>query len=579
MAYQALYRKYRPRSFDDVVGQRHIIRTLKNAIEQNRIAHAYLFCGPRGTGKTSIAKIFARTLNCTGEKKPCMECENCRLSLSGSHPDIIEIDAASNNGVDEVRSLIDKVGYAPMEGKYKVYIIDEVHMMTSGAFNALLKTIEEPPAHVIFIFATTEPHKVLPTILSRCQRYDFSKVALPDIVSRLKTVCQQEEIQIDDDALDLIADLADGGMRDALSILDQCSAYEQQHISSGSVREIYGVVEPSQFSNLVDHLNPEEADQAVAFVEDLENKGNDMKRFTADLISLLKDSLLYDLAPNTPLIKENRRKVIADSFSKLPSQQRSLLVEDLMSIYNKFSYASNIMDYIETALLKSSLWENQISDRSSYENDLPVRHSLHRAPQQTAEQSQKQDIHHREKQNRDLAAMFWKSDVSRETFQNIQKSKSEIRYSEDFLLSLLTGASKEEKESDLNHMKRISDYANDLNYGRYAGPMSRVRLGASGPNYWLIFTRGQQQSALINEYAQEPKFMSFISDLIGEPKKVFAISDDEMNQLLTSFRTRRAKGTLPEPAQIDLKDADSSKEESTTQMLEKRIPDLVVIDD
>ena len=210
MAYQALYRKYRPASFDEVVGQKHIVKTLQNAVEKNRIAHAYLFCGPRGTGKTSIAKIFARTLNCTGEKKPCMECENCRLSLAGTHPDIIEIDAASNNGVDEVRNLIDRVGYAPLEGKYKVYIIDEVHMMTSGAFNALLKTIEEPPEHVIFIFATTEPHKVLPTILSRCQRYDFSKVSHQDILDRLKWVCEQENITAEESALSLIADLADG---------------------------------------------------------------------------------------------------------------------------------------------------------------------------------------------------------------------------------------------------------------------------------------------------------------------------------------------------------------------------------
>ena len=226
MAYQALYRKYRPSNFDEVVGQTHIIQTLKNAIVQNRIAHAYLFCGPRGTGKTSIAKIFAKTLNCTNSQDaPCGICENCKMAANGSHPDIIEIDAASNNGVDEVRNLIDKVKYAPMQGKYKIYIIDEVHMMTSGAFNALLKTIEEPPAHVIFIFATTEPNKVLPTIISRCQRFDFNKVSVNDIKYRLSVVCKNEGIEIDQDGLTLIAQLADGGMRDALSILDQCVAY------------------------------------------------------------------------------------------------------------------------------------------------------------------------------------------------------------------------------------------------------------------------------------------------------------------------------------------------------------------
>ena len=222
MAYQALYRKYRPADFDEVVGQRQVIQTLKNAVLNNRISHAYLFCGPRGTGKTSIAKIFARMLNCTDPAHaPCGTCSNCRMALSNSHPDIIEIDAASNNGVDEVRNLIERVKYAPMEGKYKVYIIDEVHMMTQGAFNALLKTIEEPPEHVIFIFATTEPNKVLSTIISRCQRFDFTKVSVSDIVSRLKTVCLQEQIDASEEALQLIAELSDGGMRDSLSILDQ----------------------------------------------------------------------------------------------------------------------------------------------------------------------------------------------------------------------------------------------------------------------------------------------------------------------------------------------------------------------
>ena len=215
MAYQALYRKYRPSNFDEVVGQQPIIQTLKNAIVQNRIAHAYLFCGPRGTGKTSIAKIFAKMLNCEDESnKPCGKCTNCKMVQNGSHPDIIEIDAASNNGVDEVRNLIDKVKYAPMQGKYKVYIIDEVHMMTTGAFNALLKTIEEPPAHVVFILATTEPNKVIPTIISRCQRFDFNKVSQKDIEKRLSIVCKEEKIEIDSEVP--LEDLGYGNLVDQL---------------------------------------------------------------------------------------------------------------------------------------------------------------------------------------------------------------------------------------------------------------------------------------------------------------------------------------------------------------------------
>ena len=255
MAYKALYRKYRPTSFEDVVGQDHIVKALNQSLAQNKIAHAYLFCGTRGTGKTSIAKIFAKAINCLNPSEaPCNKCANCIESDKGINQDIVEMDAASNNGVDEIRNLIEQVKYAPLQSKYKVYIIDEVHMLTKNAFNALLKTLEEPPGHVVFILATTEAHKVLPTVVSRCQRYDFLRVDKGSIVKRLTHVAQQENVEIDFESKQAIAYLAEGGMRDALSILDQCLAYSEDKVTIQDIKEIYGLVSTKDKIELVKQI-------------------------------------------------------------------------------------------------------------------------------------------------------------------------------------------------------------------------------------------------------------------------------------------------------------------------------------
>lgn len=591
MAYQALYRKYRPASFDDVVGQKHIVQTLKNAISKNRIAHAYLFCGPRGTGKTSIAKIFARTLNCSGENPPCMECENCRLSLSGTHPDIIEIDAASNNGVDEVRSLIDRVGYAPLEGKYKVYIIDEVHMMTSGAFNALLKTIEEPPAHVIFIFATTEPHKVLPTILSRCQRYDFSKVSHKDIQDRLTYVCQQESVNADEDALSLVAELADGGMRDALSILDQCIAYEQDHLTIDDVREIYGVVQPEEIGSLIENLTPEKANDAIESLKAIENRGMDMKRFTADLISLYKDSLLQEMAAQTDLISDKRKKVIEKSFLPQPVDKRIQILNDLMNLYNKLAYSSNVMDYIETILLKNALWKPQTfisqapypaskpANQPRYENRPSVQNpSEQKSDRKMQTTSQPVNTVKNEKKP-DLAKQFWNMNVSRETSEKPDTPQSEFRFSEDFLLSLLVGATKAEKTSDLNHMKNGGKYLKDLEFAKFAKSMSGARIAASGSNYILLGVQNVLIKDNINSLEQSLGYEAFTNQLLGKPKKVFAITMDEVTNLFGVYKKRAAEKTLPSAAMIEVLLPTTAEEIPVEEQLKKRFENLTIQDD
>ena len=352
MAYKTLYRVYRPQKFNEVAGQEHIITTLRHAVEENKIAHAYLFCGPRGTGKTTIAKLLAKAINCTGDVKPCDECQNCKDITVGSHPDVIEIDAASNNGVDEVRDLIEKVKYAPTQGKYKVYIIDEVHMMTPSAFNALLKTLEEPPAHVVFILATTEPHKILPTIISRCQRFDFSKLSLQDMVKRMKDIVSEEHFECDDEALNMIAKLADGGMRDALSILEQCLAYNDKHLTVEDVNHIYGILSLDSKIELIKVMLSKDMKTSLSLLDDMKMNGIDIKRLTLDLVDILKDVIIYKNT-NDESVLFVLSKYYLDMISPYMSCEEAFdFIDILMDASEKYAKVINPSIYFELAILK-----------------------------------------------------------------------------------------------------------------------------------------------------------------------------------------------------------------------------------
>lgn len=587
MAYQALYRKYRPSNFDEVVGQTHIIQTLKNAIIQNRIAHAYLFCGPRGTGKTSIAKIFAKTLNCTNSQDaPCGVCENCKMAANGSHPDIIEIDAASNNGVDEVRNLIDKVKYAPMQGKYKIYIIDEVHMMTSGAFNALLKTIEEPPAHVIFIFATTEPNKVLPTIISRCQRFDFNKVSVNDIKYRLSVVCKNEGIEIDQDGLTLIAQLADGGMRDALSILDQCVAYCTSHIDVNDIRKIYGVITSEDIGQLFSSVYKKDVDSFIKDIQKYSDMGMDIKRLTADFIHMLKDSLILDYSENSTLVSDMNKDMIRKYFRSAPIHFRIQCMEELMDTYNKYTYASNALDYLEASLLKISSYSYEPKStkiESEYDNNSDIEEEDNYETSYD-DSSDNSDIIEKNCEIVDKNKALEKSeisDVSRETLKQSENTDNKIILNDDFVVQLLVGANKMERNIDTTKFNNIGQFTSSLEFGKYAASLRNSIIMASGSNYIVVCASSEIFAKQINEFELNYGYEDFMEVLLGKAKKVFALDKTQQARVLDTFKEKMISGNLPEPFQVHLRRKESVTENnmSVEDHMKSLFPNIEIKED
>ena len=353
MSYLALYRKYRPVDFNSVYGQEEVVTVLKNAIISGKISHAYLFCGPRGTGKTTIAKIIARLVNCDNlvDGNPCGKCYNCLNYLNSN--DIVEIDAASNNGVDEIRELRDKINLVPSNAKYKVYIIDEVHMLTTQAFNALLKTLEEPPSHVIFILATTEPHKIHLTIASRCQKFRFSKIDDEKIVARLSEICKLEDISIDNDSLFEIARLSDGGMRDAINFLDQLVAYSSDDIKIDDVYKVNGSVSYAELFNLLTYIINNDKVKIIEFIDDLNASGKDINKFLEELLIFLKDVILYKNANVLSNIatKNEYVKLIADMYENTDLYK---LIESLNVVQNNIKISSHSSIIFMTSILKYS---------------------------------------------------------------------------------------------------------------------------------------------------------------------------------------------------------------------------------
>ncbi len=354
MAYMALYRKFRPKTFDDVVGQDHIIKTLKNQILSDRVAHAYLFSGGRGSGKTSTAKILARAVNCLNPKdgEPCNECEVCKRALEGTLTDISEIDAASNNGVDNIRDIREEVEFLPTTAKYRVYIIDEVHMLSAGAFNALLKTLEEPPKHVIFILATTEPQKLPVTILSRCQRFEFKRITIENTIARLRKICNECQIEIDEAALKIIAKMSDGAMRDAISLLERCVSDGEIRITEEKIRELVGIPEIEYLLDLSRDLITNNSEKVLKDTEKIIIDGKNLEVFIWEEIKFLRDLVMIKIADNLVTYKDEDLEKMRE-ISKLCDKAKLLrLIVKLSELQNNMKWAMDREIIFETGLIK-----------------------------------------------------------------------------------------------------------------------------------------------------------------------------------------------------------------------------------
>ena len=354
MEYTALYRKFRPLKFSEIVGQEHIKRTLQNQLRQNRVGHAYLFNGGRGTGKTTTAKILARAVNCLNLQngEPCNECEICKGALDGSLTDIVEMDAASNNSVEDVRQIREAVNFLPTKAKYRVYIIDEVHMLSTGAFNALLKTLEEPPEHVKFILATTEPQKLPATILSRCQRFDFKRISNEDIIKDLKIVCNESNINITEEALKLIAILAEGGMRDALSILERCAQYGDTRIDENKVKDLVGIPKTVFINKIVESIINKDVENALSNLQEILDDGKDISNFLWEIIKYIRDILLYKSTQRNEIYNEEEIEQIKKLSEKVSKIDLINLICELSEIESSIKNSTQKQIILQTGLIK-----------------------------------------------------------------------------------------------------------------------------------------------------------------------------------------------------------------------------------